>query len=267
MSDHLLATLCGKFGYEAVGGHFVPYIYRKNEKCCATKMFLWHFEKQKYQLSRHLLAFDYLKGYEMYHEEACLMNEINRWHNDNKYRYAFSSNDTLIKMHDIQNIFKYVNDCTQKSKIGHKYSMIGGMARIRLSTYEAYKVFPYILKNGQRYVPAHCVNPMPCTLATTTLVDIDVMYIRYLLDVLKIALPHQKFEMACVNLDQLVEHLSTTNGGYYDYDDDYWPGKETTANKLNNNNLPFFTNPQKNNVSDTMVNNTFIRIENALEFI
>lgn len=255
MDDQLASTRCGKFGYENVSGHFIPFIYRRNEKCCATKMFVWHFEKQKHELSRDLIAFDYLKGYEMYNEEVCLINEINKWHNDSKYKYIFGTTDTLIKMDDVQNIFKYVNDCTQKSKDGHKYSMIGGMARIRLSSHAADEVFPYILKNGQRYVPVRCVNS-PHALAIETLVDIDVMYIRYLFNVLNMDLPHKKFEIACVNLDQLITHLTINNGGYYDYDNDYWPTKDPSANRMNNNDLSFFTSLQKNSSAVTKVNFT-----------
>lgn len=252
MADELEQTRCGKFGYENISGHAyaIPYILRNNEKLCASKIFEWHFDKHKHSLKPSLVNFGYLKGYEMHREEACLIDEINGWHNNNMYGRL---SETLVKMDDVRNIFKYVNDCTKKRKEGDKFTMIAGMARIRLSLDRDDIILPYISKNGQRYVPIHSLNPLPSGLVVTTLTDIDVMYIRYLFDVLKIPLPHQKFEMPCVSLDQLIAQLSKNAGGYYDYDDKHWPTKEIPA-KLNNNDLPFFSITTNNNYSQEKVN-------------
>ncbi|XP_055302363.1 uncharacterized protein LOC129568463 [Sitodiplosis mosellana] len=257
MDDEPNATHCGKFGYEIFNGSIViPYIFRFNEKYCATKVFSWHFEMQNINLSSHLIDFGYLKGYEMYREEACLMNEINKFHNDSMYPFTFNRNDTLVKLEDVGNIFKYVDECAQKLKSGTQYKMVGGsgVARLWLPKSEQYIVLPYVQKNGQRYVPIHILfasNTVSHTLNVTKLTGIDVMYMRFLLDVLKIKITTLKFEVPCVNLDGLVAHLTANEDGYYDYDENYWPSKENNNPKTNNNNQPFSTSTSnKNNSAD-----------------
>lgn len=267
MSDELEHTRRGKFGYDEISGQVIPYIFRNDEKFCASKIFAWHFDKHKHSLKSSLIDFGYLKGYEMYREEACLMDEINGWHNDNMYVRLFTQQDTLVKMNEVRDIFKYVNDCTEKTNNADKFNMIGGMARIRLSLEKGDIILPFVSKNGARYVPVDSVTPSPEGLNITTLTGIDVMYIRYLFDVLKIPIPDHKFEMPCVSLVQLIAQLSKSAGGYYDYDDNYWPTKDVST-KLNND-LPFFSSTNNNNMEKVNFEriDTYISIVLSVTFV
>lgn len=258
MDDEREATRCGKFGYEVFNGRIIiPYIFRGNEKCCATKMFSWHFERKNINLSPNLIDFGYLKGYEMHREEALLMNEINKWHNDEMYPHTFIRRDTLIKLEDVGDIFKYVDDCTEKLKSGTQFRMEGGsMVWLRLSKSKEPIVLPYVIKNSQRYVPVHILftsNTVPQTLNVIKLTGIDVMYMRFLLDVLKIKITSQNFEIPCVNLSGLVTHLTANEDDHYDYDDNYWPSQESIQPKINS--IRYFTSTGNNNsVEQTKVN-------------
>lgn len=120
MNDQLKSTRFGQFGYENIGGYFIPYLYRNNEKYCAFAMLLRHIERQEINLARRdLNVFDYLKGYKMYNEEACLLNEINYWHNNGKYNYSFSTIDTLVKMEGVHNFIKHANNSAQKPNVNN----------------------------------------------------------------------------------------------------------------------------------------------------
>lgn len=254
MDDGREATRCGKFGYETFNEQtIIPYIFRENEKCCATKIFSWHFEKQNINLNSSLIDFGYLKGYEMHRLEACLINEINKWHNDSMYPYTFNRHDTLVKLKDVRDIFKYVDECEQKLKLGAQFKMSGGsMIRLRLPKLKQHIILPYVMKNTQRFVPVHILfasTTVPQALDITKLTDIDVMYMRFLLDVLKINITSQNFEIPYVNLDKLVTHLTANKDDHYDYDDNYWPSKENTLPVIDNNNLPFLTSTCNKNIN------------------
>lgn len=245
------ATRCGKFGYEVFNRFTIPYIFRDNERCCATKMFSWHFERLNINLSPNLIDFGYLKGYEMHREEALLMNEINKWHNNEMYPYTFTRSETLIKLEDVRDIIKYIDDCEEKQKSGTQFRMAGGgIFWLQLSKSKEAIVLPYVTKDSQRYAPLHVLftsKTVPQTLNVTKVTGIDVMYMRFLLDVLKINITSQNFEIPCVNLDELVIHLTANEDGYYDCDDNYWPCKDSI--KPNINSIRFFTSKGNNNNS------------------
>ncbi|XP_055300145.1 uncharacterized protein LOC129567354 [Sitodiplosis mosellana] len=235
------ATRCGKFGYDTFNGQHIPYIFRNKDAYFATHFLWWHYKDQKVKLGSKPKDFRYLKKYEMYDEEADLMNGINSWHNDSKYKYTFDRNDTLVKLNDVRDIFKYQQDCGQKLEFGAQYRMInGGIVRIQFDLLDKSKsdiVLPYVQNGADRYVPVEVVfaeNAVPQTLIVTKITGIDVMYMRFLVDVLKIDLSRKKFKIPCVNLDGLVEHLQKCAGGYSEYDENYWPSKENTPNhKIN----------------------------------
>lgn len=108
MDDGREATRCGKFGYETCNGQTIPYIFRYGEKYCSNFILWWHYR----------IYFHYLKTYEMYDEEACLLNEINKFHNDDKYAQTFSRNDVLVKLDDVTAFFKKQDDCRKKVEFG-----------------------------------------------------------------------------------------------------------------------------------------------------
>lgn len=267
-NDHE-ATLCGKFGYEVFGGQYIPYIFRGKERCCATKVFSWHFQRMNIKLESNLLHFGYLKGYQMNRAETYLMTEINEWHNNGMYSQKFTQKDSLIKLEDAMDIFKYVDECMNKLTVGHQYRMTSArLARIWLPKSKQDIVLPYIMKNSQRFVPVHILfasNNIPEMLDVTNLTDIDVMYMRFLLNVLKINLTSQQFEIPCVNLDRIVEYLTASQGGPIDYDDNYWPSKENTPLTGDYNKIPFFTSPWK--TSNNNNNNSVEQIKVNLELV
>lgn len=248
MEDDGEATLCGKFGYELIGNDvIIPYIFRGNEKFCATRIFTWHFEQKMVVLNPNLIDFRYLKAYEMYREEIYLMNEINDWHNNSIYKYAFKLGDTIIKLDDVCDIFKYISECDKKSKLGADYQMIGGMIKFQFATAKPDAILPYITKNAKRYTPVHILNVQPKEVITIN--GIEVMYMRFLLDALKIEIPTQNFQMEFVQLDEDVIQQLADIDDVCDFDDNYWPNKESSAPKTvnnvktlmtkNNNNLPY----------------------------
>lgn len=235
----------GKFGYETFNGIIIPFTFRNNEKYCAKSIFWWHFNKQNVKLRSNLIDFGYLKTYKMHDEEADLWNDINEWHNDSMYPYTFSQNDALVKLEDVRDIFKYVAECGQKLELGTQFTMTkGGMFRMQLNRTNIY--LPYLRRNSQCYVPVRILFPLnaaPKTLDVTKLTGIDVMYLRFLLDVLEIQIASKIFEMSCVILDQLVAYLRTKEGDYDVYY--YWPSKKCIRDKVNDN-LSIFTKTLNN---------------------
>lgn len=242
MDDEREATRCGKFGYDTLNGQFIPYIFRNGEKYCADEMVWWHYKNQKVKnFGSKPKDFHYLKKYEIYNEEVCLLNEINMFHNDNLYALTFSRYDRLVKLDDVQAIFKHQEACRKKLKYGAKYKMTkGGIVRIRLGKSKPEIILPYVRTDNERYVPvfvAFAENTVPRTLAETKITGIDVMYMRFFLHVLNIDLTNTSIEnkssIQCVNLDRLVKHLKKcTDSDDIDCDDNYWPSKETTQNKV-----------------------------------
>lgn len=260
MDDVREATNCGKFGYEVLSDDMIiPYIFRENERYCATKIFQWNFDKQKTDLTWNLTDFQYLKGYDMYRDDVTLMNEINEWHNNSMYPFRFTTNDSLVKVADIRAIFKYLNDCREKARLGDQYEMMAGMIQIRFEKCDV--VWPYVVQNGKRYTPTNILN-VPRTLCSTViLTDIEVMYMNYILSVLKIEMATTKpFNMPCVLLDEAVAHFIEEShpNENYDFDDNYWPTKKNTRKidtkqpeSLNNNNLPFFSTAKINEIAES----------------
>lgn len=256
MVDEREATLCGKFGYELIGDDvIIPYIFRGNEKFCAYKIFTWHFERKMVVLNPKLIDFRYLEAFEMYREEFYLMNEINQWHNNSVYKHAFKQGDTLIKLDDICDIFKYISECDKKSKLGADYSMIGGMVKIQFSTEKPDVILPYITINAKRYTPVHILNKQSSGVITIN--GIEVMYMRFLLDTLKIDVPTQDFQMDFVHLDEDVIQEMTDIDDICDFDDNYWPSKEGSSKPVpnttnimlkNNNNLPYSFQKKSNTI-------------------
>lgn len=258
MSDEPEYIPPGNFGYEEFNEQFiVPYTFRNQKKYCASNVFWWHFKKQQVKLSANLIDFGYLTSYRMNSEEVILWNEINEWHNDSMYsKYPFTSTDTLINMKDVRVIAQYIEDCGKKLKLNTQYKMIqstiSGMVRIQLHKSKPNIILPYVMKNSQRYVPAKVLftkTTIPKTLDVTKLIGIDVMYMRFLLDVLKINnIPSKNFKLSCVQLDQLVTHLISNESGYYQYDENYWPSKKENHYKVNNTiKLPLFNSTCNNN--------------------
>lgn len=259
MDNERELTQCGKFGYETInfnkGKIIIPYIYRADGKYCATKIFSWHFDciqaiNKSIIINPHLIDFGYLHGYDMHREEACLMNEINHWHNNSMYPYTFYQHDTIVKLEDVRDIFNYIDDITEKLKFRTSYRMHGGsMLWLWLPKSKQTFVLPYVTKNAQRFVPVHnslASNNVP--LNVTKLTGIDVMYMRFLLDTLSVNVPSQQFELPCVYLDDFVAHLVANEDGHYEYDDNYWPTKISPRPK-DNNNVPFFSSTVSNKIN------------------
>lgn len=248
MDSILGSTHRGHFGYEVIKeNQFIPFTYRENEKYCATKVFICHLEKELIDSNQSLSNFDYLNGYGMHTDEVCLWNEINRWHNDSMYPVEFVyGTDTLLRMKDIQDIFKYVDDCKQKKQHGVQTKVASGIARIWWSLTKREIILPYVVQNGHRYVPLY-IPSVPKTLAiATTLTGIDVLYMRFLFEALNEQLLIRSNQIPCVLLDEAVTSiLRTQMNGSFEYSDDYWPEPKNTTE--NNNELPFFANNQKNN--------------------
>lgn len=243
MTDEQLATLCGKFGYETINENLhIPYIYNGGTKYCATKIFSWHFRQQNIDFPLHLTEFPYLNGYKMEKEEAALMNEINIWHNDSMYPFRFSDNDTIFAMDDVRDIFQFVFDCNQKEKLAEQYDMTprAGMIQIRFTESNTQQIWPYYVKNGTRYIPSQCLEATfhPYTLReTVVLQNIEVMYMRYMYNVLKIDWPSNNFQVICILLDEAVSHLLSETNESHEYIDNYWPSKNDQNEPSNNNNL------------------------------
>lgn len=240
MDDKLEMDRFGKFGYESVKKFvFIPYIYRNNEECCATKIFLWHFKKQNVKLNPNLLDFSFMKGYEMYRDEVSLMNEINEWHNDSMYPHKFNQKDTLMKMEDVRSVFKFIEDCTQKSKFGDQFKMKANMVQIDLTKSKQNIILPYVSTNDKKFVPVAVlctIHDVPTTLAETNLSGIDVLYMRFLLNILKINISNAKFEIPCVVLEELVKFL-TRNDDNFGYKDNYWPLKGNKSDIKSSTNM------------------------------
>lgn len=251
MDDGRVKTRCGKFGYEIINdNHIIPYIFRYDDKYTATKVFAWHFDQLKINCAPDLIDFRYLRGYEMYRDEAALLNEINHFHNDSVYPFVFNRNDTLVKLHDLYEIFKYINDCTQKNKFGHRFDMMAGMVRVRFPSPNSDVILPYVLKNEIRYTPIQVFLNAPQTLSDTAiLTDIEVMYMRYIYAMLKMDNPNKTFQMPCVALYEAMAHIIGNVDDDYDFDDNYWPSKEDSPKNLNNNHVPFFIRAQTNSKS------------------
>lgn len=246
MCDLLEATHRGHFGYEVINSDLIiPYTYRGDLKLCPTKVFLWHFGKENISLSADLIKFDYLRGFAMLPQEIRLWNEINHFHNDTMYIiYLSEGKDTLVKMQDVRDIFKYIDDCKQQLQHGAHIQNACGMARIWLPATKTEIILPFVLKNGQRYVPSE-IPKVPKTLDATTLTGIEAMYMRFLFDVMKVPLSSDIFEIPCVRLDEVVAHLKAQTNGNIDYADDYWPGQwplmGNSDNLDNNNDIPMLT--------------------------
>lgn len=260
MEDLNESTRCGKFGYEVINDQvIIPYIFRGNCKWSATKIFTWHFDHENFDLSSNLCDFSYLKGCDMNSEESCLFNEINRWHNDSMYPFSFKKNDLLMPVDGICEIFKYAYDCTEKSKLGDKYKMAGGIVLIKYG-HSRGDIMPYIQKDGKKFIPVQLacgLKSLPQTVSTTTLKNIDVMYLRYVLEVSKMAdlktgllkSQMQKYEVPCVQLDEFIAFLSKEDSRYTSYDDNYWISEADKLKILNDNQNFFNNNNQKNNDS------------------
>lgn len=258
MEDQHESTRCGKFGYEVISDQvFIPYIFRGNRKLCAEKIFSWHLNSQQFGLSANLFDFGYLSGHDMNHDESCLFKEINKWHNNSMYPVSFKEKDSLVYMDDIREIFKYAHDCTQKSMLGDKYKMAGGIVRIQY-VYAEDEILPYVRKDGKLLIPVQFLfrsTSLPRTLSVTTLNNIDVMYLRYVLEVSKMCdlqtelhkSQVSKFNVPCVQLDEFIAFLSKENIQYIGYDDKYWIHKDSFSTKLNDNQNFFNNNNQNNN--------------------
>lgn len=255
MCDPLEASRRGHFGYEVINWNLIiPYTYRGSQKLCPTKVFLWYFEKNKENISLNadLIKFDYLRGFGMLPSEICLWNEINHFHNNSMYEiYLSEGKDTLVKMQDVRDIFKYIDDCEQKLQHGAHIQNSCGMARIWLPATKTQIILPFVLKNGKRYVPAEIPN-LPKTLDASILTGIEAMYMRFLFDVMKVPLSSGIFEIPCVRLDEVVANLKSQTNGNIDYADDYWPGQWPLMKNSDNNNdtsLLTTTTQESNNKS------------------
>lgn len=260
---------CGKFGYEILcQNQYIPYIFRGDKKFCATKVIQCHIDKFNVNFNPILNKFPYLTGYEMYEREAFLWNDINIWHNNNKYPIFFRTGDTLMQLSDVCDIFQFIEDCNQKSKLGDRYEMVSGagLMQIQWTTTENGElmdtVWPYILKGKKRYVPVEFLNGS-CTLSSTIVLNgIVIMYMRYLYTVLKREIPKKDEQMVCVELDEALAHSLSNNDHTYHFNENYWPTQKRPAlkvpslpplltlenhiKKLNNNNLAFFSKTHTN---------------------
>lgn len=245
----------GRFGYEVVDGdECVPYIYRADEKFVSTQMFRWHLNRLTMKFKEPaIIDYSFAPVFDFTVYEADLCDKINRWHNDGLYRSATQMSDKLIKLTDVCDIFKFVNDCEQKSKHGELYEMCGGAGLIQIQVPSLQNgewmdtVWPFILKDDERYVPVAFLNNLGDTLsAKIVLTGIDVMYMRYLYGKLKHAIPDDTLQMTCVRVQDAMKQLLGDDA--YICDDSYWSTKERkpmpSVPRLVNNNLEF-TEPVK----------------------
>lgn len=261
----------GKFGYETLDiKQHIPYIFRAGEKVCATKVFQWHIDRLNIKLNPALAQFPYLMGHEMNRCDAILYNEINQWHNNTLYPFLFRVPDTLVKLSDVCDIFKFVQDCDKKTKLGEQHAMDAGLIHIKCTApgdtddepTNLYTVWPYISKDKKRYVPIAFLTDSSSTLSATIVLEgIDVMYMRYLYVVLKCDIPKSEFNIPCVELDDALAKALSATDVTYECDDSYWPTKKRSPppqamplsvllgshiKKLNNNNVAFFTQSPTN---------------------
>lgn len=280
-AEHTDENRSGKFGYEILDkNQYIPYIYRGNEKFCPVKVLQWHIDRLNIKANPGVSAYPYLTSYEMYRGDAILFNEINQWHNNYLYPYIFRASDKLIKSSDCRDMFVFICDCEQKSHFGELYVMRAGagLMQIQWKTPQSDElmesVWPFISKDGKRYVPVEFLKESCHALSATIVLNgIDVMYMRYLYTALKHDTSKMDFKMPCIELDEAISHLLSVNDSTYVFDDNYWPTKKRTAPKallpsqplpsgprsmmsplllgsriknLNNNHLDFFSKKQTN---------------------
>lgn len=272
MEASLGSAYRGRFGYDVIDestNTIVPYIFRHNEKFCVTTVHLWHYykfmEAAGIKLRPYLLDFGFFMGFEMYPEEQRLMDEINIYHNDGMYPFKFECPRTkygdqqhhFMRLEHVHSIYQYLRDCTEKLKLGKEYQMKGNIAKMELISKESQLqitrtcYLPYvILSDKQRYVPLHMMytnSTVPKSLKVTTLKGMDMMYMRFLLDVLDhIRITALCFEFPCLNLKELLKHLQKS-GHINSLDMNYWPTKD------NNNDLPHFFQFRNNNEESQQV--------------
>lgn len=232
------ATQRGHFGYEGIQPNLIiPYTYRISQRLCDIKVFLWHLSQQTIGLDENFKDFRFLKGYKMHGDESRLWDEIKYFHNDTVYNAHISyQNTSLIRMEDVRTVFRYIDDIKRKMLHGAQSKIACGMVRIWLPTTKLEIIWPYVLKNGQRFIPLNFpfVSKTP---AATTLIDIDVLYMRFVINVMKVNWPIGNFQLPCALLDDEVEHLRTKTNGNFEYTDEYWPSKEPNyiSESINNN--------------------------------
>lgn len=266
MADILEATHRGHFGYEELNGNLIiPCIFRGTQKFCATKVLLWYFKQHTglKDLSEYSTDFRYLKGFQMHRDEIYLWNEINHWHNGSMYPFDFVYNDTLCNIEDVRDIFNYLDDCKQKLTL-HAKTDASSIALFWWPANDHEEVMlPLVSSNGQRYVPTSMLQflKLPQTLSSITMTGINVMYMRFLFEVLKIDKPTESSEMPCTNFDELVAYLNSSDSGYFGYTDDFWPSKKRPEVAVNNENLPFFTTNQNSNKQNLQTTKVILRAQ------
>lgn len=239
MSQLLEAARRGHFGYEEIKPNLIiPYTYREDRQYCATSVLVSHFENENIGLPENLVAFEYLKGFPMIADESALWNEINIIHNDDKYKMEFvHGKESIVNMVDVRAIFKYMDDCKERLAHGLTKKIDCGTARIRMKMTNTEILLPFVVKDGQRYVPVD-ISHVPKTLNITKLTDIHVMYMRFVFHVLKMELPSTGYDVNCVLLDEVVAHWKKQANGDFEYTNDYWPSvkcSDIDGNKENNN--------------------------------
>lgn len=230
----------GHFGYKVLAkNECIPYIYRGNGKFCATPIFQWHIDKLNVKLDPSLAQFPFLTGLEMNFSEATLWNEINQWHNNYFYPFIFRPMQSMVQLKDICDIYKFVKDCDQKSRLGEEYKMKVdvGLIQIRCSATSEMEnrswdiMWPYIGKDGKRYIPL-AILPYSCQKLSASIVldGIDVMYMRYLYTILKRDIPRKDFNIPCIDFDAALTHsLPPSDTVTYAIDEQYWPTKTRSA--------------------------------------
>lgn len=221
MNQFLDSVYSGHFGYDEIKPNIIiPYTYRGNQKFCSTWVFASHFEKGGYVgLPEKLIAFEgFLKGYLMTHVEVRLWNEINI-HNDDLYKTKFVYGaETVVKMDDVRAIFKYTYDIKQWLAHGLINKIDCGIVRI-LSETEI--LLPFVVKEGQRYVPMDISYVPEILNISTILTGIHVMYMRFVFYVLKKEPENMGFDIKCVLLDEVVAYYKKNKE--FEYMEDYWP--------------------------------------------
>lgn len=239
MSQILESARRGHFGYEEIKPNLIiPYTYREDRKYCATSVLVSHFEKENIGLPENLVAFEYLKGYPMMADEIVLWDEINIIHNDDLYKTEFvHGNESIVNMVDVRAIFQYMDECKERLAHGLTTKIDCGIARIWMKMTKTEILLPFVVKDGQRYVPVD-ISHVPKTLNITKLTDIHVMYMRFIFHVLKMELASTGNDVNCVRLDEVVAHWKKQTIGDFEYTDDYWPSVQSSdidGNKENNN--------------------------------
>lgn len=226
-------TKLGRFGYISINNRTnIPYIFRGDKKYGASTIVLMYLSENHY--GRY--GSGNFTRYDMHRDERKLFKEIDRQHNDSRYGFV-GRGASLIDMDDVLEVFDALENIEKKINLGAAFKIPGKLIRI------AANILPAIQRNDELYVLRHILAGAD-DLPVISLTEIEYMYMRFLYTAIKGDkwVRDMKFEVACVNLNDIIEENT-------DFDEEYWPEnfpsdikpawpfavKSKTQNENNNN--------------------------------